>query len=371
MLKINLKTEQKACPVYLGRGMIDKIGPIISEYLPACSMLVISDRNVSPYYGNRCLESLRRAGFKPSLEVLAGGEKDKSLTAASVLYTRALQEGLDRHSAIVALGGGVTGDLAGFVAATYLRGVPFVQVPTTLLAMVDSSIGGKVAVNHPLGKNLIGAFYQPELVVSDLDTLNTLPIREFNAGLAELIKYGVIWDKKLFERLESFSKKASSRGLFLDVDNPWLLKCIARAVLIKGKIVCRDEKEKNLRRILNFGHTYGHALEAASGYTYYLHGEAVACGMVMAARLAVLLKILDQASELRIRDLLTQLKPPPPLQGLKRDTIVEALYFDKKKESGELNFVLPTTLGRVEMYQAPPSRFVEQVIEEYRRGELL
>ncbi|MDO9534474.1 MAG: 3-dehydroquinate synthase [Bacillota bacterium] len=371
MLKIRLKTEQKGYPVYLGRGMIDKIGSLISQYLPASSMLVVSDRNVSPHYGERCLESLRSAGFKPYLEVLDGGEKDKSLTTALTLYTRALQEGLDRHSAIVALGGGVTGDLAGFVAATYLRGVPFVQVPTTLLGMVDSSIGGKVAVNHPLGKNLIGAFYQPELVVSDLDTLNTLPMREFNAGLAELIKYGVIWDKKLFKRLEFFGAKASSRGLFLEVDNPWLLKCIARAVLIKGEIVCSDEREKNLRRVLNFGHTYGHALEAAAGYEYYLHGEAVACGMAMAARLAVLLKILDQASELRIRALLTQLKPPSPPQGLNYDTIIEALYFDKKKELGELNFVLPTALGRVQIYKAPPSRFVEQVVEEYLRDELL
>ncbi|RJX25583.1 MAG: 3-dehydroquinate synthase [Dethiobacter sp.] len=374
MFKIKIKTDQKAYPVYLGRGMIDSIGSVISAYLPACSILVVSDRNVSLYYGERCLESLRRAGFKPYLEVLEGGEKDKSLTAASTLYTRALEAGLDRHAAIVALGGGVTGDLAGFVAATYLRGVPYVQVPTTLLAMVDSSIGGKVAVNHPLGKNLIGAFYQPSLVISDVDTLNTLPEREFNAGLAELVKYGVIWDKKLFERLESLkslSRRASPRGLLLEIDNPWLLKFIARAVLIKGEIVCRDEREKNLRRVLNFGHTFGHALEAATGYAYYLHGEAVACGMAMAARLAVLLNILDPASERRIKTLLKQLKTPFPPQGLNKDTVAEALFYDKKKEGGELVFVLPTAPGRVLMYKAPPFSLMEQVIEEYLRGDLL
>ena len=275
---------------------------------------MISDKNVAPHYAPGCLQSLRSAGFKPYLEVLAGGEKEKSLAVAANLYTRALQAGLDRRAAIIALGGGVIGDLAGFVAATYLRGVPYVQVPTTLLAMVDSSVGGKVAVNHPRGKNLIGAFYQPTLVISDAATLKTLPGREFNAGLAELVKYALIWDKKFFARLESLHRGNFSAGeSLLQADHPQLLKFILRAVRIKGEIVSRDEREKDLRRILNFGHTFAHALESATDFAYYLHGEAVACGMLMATRLAVLLQILDRASARRIRTLLLQqLKFPSP-----------------------------------------------------------
>jgi 3-dehydroquinate synthase len=372
MFKIQIRTPSSSYPVFLGRGLLKNTGPLISGYLPAGPVLVISDKNVAPHYAPGCLQSLRSAGFKPYLEVLAGGEQEKSLEAAANLYTRALQAGLDRRAAIVALGGGVIGDLAGFVAATYLRGVPYVQVPTTLLAMVDSSVGGKVAVNHPRGKNLIGAFYQPTLVISDAATLKTLPGREFNAGLAELVKYALIQDKKFFARLESLHRESFPAGdSLLQADHPQLLKFILRAVRIKGEIVSRDEREKDLRRILNFGHTFAHALESATDFAYYLHGEAVACGMLMATRLAVLLQILDRASARRIRTLLLQqLKFPSPPPGLNPQAVAQALFYDKKKEGAELVFILPQSAGRVLVCKAPPFNIVQRVITEYLQGDL-
>jgi 3-dehydroquinate synthase len=381
MYKVKIRTEQKTYPVYLGRSRkaLDNVGRTVSTCLPACTALVVSDKNVAAHYGERCLESLRKRGFKPCLEVLEGGEKVKSLASASALYSRALEAGMDRSSVIIALGGGVIGDLAGFVAATYLRGVPYVQLPTTLLAMVDSSVGGKVAVNHPLGKNLIGAFYQPALVVADESTLNTLPGREFNAGLVELVKYGIIWDNTLFERLErSFfaskntsGKDTSLKKHLLEMNSSRLLKYIVRAVIIKGKIVSQDEKEKDLRRILNFGHTFGHALEAGTSFDYYLHGESVACGMAMAARLAVLLGILDPPFEQRIIALLKPLRVPPPPGRLNLDTVTQALSYDKKKQGEELVFILPTAPGQTMACKAPPASLIKRVIEEYLSGELI
>ena len=370
MYKIKIRTGRESYPVHLGNGIMESMGSIMSRYLPERPVLLVSDRNVSIRYAEKCLQSLRRGGFKPYLEVLEGGERGKTLETAANLYTKALEAGLDRHSAVVALGGGVTGDLAGFVAATYLRGLPYVQVPTTLLSMVDSSVGGKVAVNHPLGKNLIGAFYHPALVISDVDTLKTLPQREFNAGWAELVKYGVVCSKKLFERLEALNKNISPGVGLVEISERRLLNLIGRAVLIKGEIVYRDETEKNRRRILNFGHTFGHALESATGYEHYLHGEAVACGMAMATRLAVRLERLDEASGRRIITLLKKIKSPLPPEGLTPDAVVTALFYDKKREGEELVFVIPGSLGKALIFKAPPSRLVGKVVEVYFCGDL-
>ena len=370
MIKITIEAGEKAYPVFLGHGIIKDIGAVLGKYLSKGQVLVITDKNVAAIYANKCLESLRREGFKPSLEVLEAKETTKSLETVSALYTKALEAGLDRHSAIIALGGGVIGDLAGFVAATYLRGVPFVQMPTTLLAMVDSSVGGKVGVNHPLGKNLIGAFYQPSLVLGDLDTLKTLPPREIRAGLAELVKYGAVCDRKLFELLEV--KSSSFRGeALLGGGKPRLLSLIGRAVMIKGEIVRRDEKEKGLRRLLNFGHTFGHALEQAGGFEYYLHGEAVACGMFMATRLAMLLDKLDEPSGRRISALVKKLNPPRPPEGLTLQAVEAALFYDKKKEGEKMVFVLPAAIGKGALIKDPPAPLVKRVLEEYLRGELL
>ncbi|NLJ56200.1 MAG: 3-dehydroquinate synthase [Firmicutes bacterium] len=367
MFTIRVQTPSGRYPVFLGRGLLKNTGLLLAGQLPAGPVLVVSDKNVAPLYARQCLQSLQAAGYKPYLKVLAGGEQVKTLETAAGLYTRALQAGLDRRAAIVALGGGVVGDLAGFVAATYLRGVPYVQVPTTLLAMVDSSVGGKVAVNHPLGKNLIGSFYQPTLVVSDVAALKTLPAREFNAGLAELVKYALIWDRKFFIDLENLQQKNIPAGnSLLHAAQPRLLKYIRRAIRIKGEIVSRDERENDLRRILNFGHTFAHALEAATDYAYYLHGEAVACGMLLAVRLAELLRVLERNAARRIRTLLRRLlKFPPPPPALKPQAVAKALFYDKKKEGAALVFILPQAAGRVLVCKAPPFNIVQQVIDEY------
>jgi len=379
MIKVEIKTTQNRYPVYLQKGILELTGRMIKRYLSPCPVLLITDKNVSGHYAEICRQSLLREGFKPSTVVLEGGEKDKSLQSAFKLYGIALKEGLDRKSVVLALGGGVIGDLAGFVASTYMRGVPFVQVPTTLLAMVDSSVGGKVAVNYPRGKNLIGSFYQPSLVLADMDTLKTLPPREFLAGLAELIKYGIIVDKTLFQQFEHFaqiSEKQQQReqgkgSVFLQLDNFTLLKFITKAVLIKGRVVSMDEKENGLRRILNLGHTFGHALELATAYEYYLHGEAVAVGMILAANLAAKLQMLGEKDAGRISALLFHLNPPAPPTGLTAKMILNALMSDKKKEGEELVFILPATIGKTVVCKSPPMEQVESVVKKYLNKHFL
>lgn len=375
MIKVEIRTTQNKYPVYLRQGILPLTGRFLRGCFSPCPVLLITDRNVFGHYGEICRRSLLREGFKPLIAVMEGGEKDKSLKSACRLYSFALEEGLDRKSVVLALGGGVTGDLAGFVAATYMRGIPFIQVPTTLLAMVDSSVGGKVAVNHPRGKNMIGSFYQPSLVLADPAALKTLPQREFMAGLAELIKYGIILDKALFRQFEHFAgtcEKQPPKGkesIFLQLNNTFtLLKFIAKAVLIKGRVVALDERENGLRRVLNFGHTFGHALEMATAYEYYLHGEAVAVGMIAATRLAARLKILGEKTAERILALLFCLNPPPPPPGMTAESVLNALLADKKKEGRELVFILPSAIGETVVCKSPPMEDLAAVVNEYLKN---
>lgn len=359
MIKIALQAGEVYYPVYIGHNIAHNIGRLMGEILNPGPCLVVTDHNVVLHYNKIC-HSLQKGGFKPLLEVLDGGEKIKTPAFADILYRRALESGLDRQSSIIALGGGVIGDLAGFVAATYLRGIPFIQMPTSLLAMVDSSVGGKVAVNHPLGKNLIGAFHQPSAVISDTAFLKTLPPREWRAGMAEVIKYSVIKDAYLFSRLEAIDKT--------DLQHPRgkeLIYIISRTVQLKGLVVARDAKDHDQRRILNFGHTFGHALEAATGFTHYLHGEAVAVGMQMAAVMAEKLGILDCHTTKRIIELVNKLNPPPPPPFLSTALVKDALYYDKKKEGNNLVFVLPETLGRVGFYKSVPQEIIHESIAYY------
>src|SRR5437867_6556066 len=267
---VNVGLGNRSYSILIGSDLLRKIGIECQRLKLACRCALISDQNVAPAYASRCMADMVAAGFEPILISITAGEKAKSLKTAAQCYDQLAAHRLERSSFIVALGGGVVGDLAGFVAATYLRGVAFIQVPTTLLAQVDSSIGGKVGVNLKTGKNLVGAFYQPRLVVCDLDTLMTLPPREFRAGLAEVIKYGIIYDVALFERLERDLPR------LLERDPETLAAIVARCCEIKAEVVRQDETESGLRAILNFGHTIGHALEAVSGYGKYLHGEAIA-----------------------------------------------------------------------------------------------
>ncbi len=371
MLKIQIDTRSKGYPVYIGDHLLNRMGPVLKNHLDARVILVVSDAHVAHLYAGRCRETLRQAGYSVELAEIAGGEPHKSLEAAAGLYDRAIAAGLHRGDAVLALGGGITGDLAGFVAATYLRGIPFVQVPTTLLAMVDSSVGGKVAVNHPRGKNLIGAFYQPDAVFADTKLLQTLPEREFYAGLAEVVKCGLIGDPGLFFRLEALSQRSRvGEEELLDPSGLLVKKLIARAVLLKRNVVCQDEREEDLRRVLNLGHTFGHALESSTGYTHYLHGEAVAWGLALAARLACRLNLLQDLDERRIIRIVRWLGPPAAPGFLTRDSLLEALQFDKKREGLDSIFVLPLRIGRVSFFRSPPLDALQATLDDFLQGRL-
>jgi 3-dehydroquinate synthase len=290
--------------------------------------------------------------------VVPAGETSKSVKSVEKCYDELAAHRLERKSFIVALGGGVVGDLAGFVAATYLRGIPFVQVPTTLLAQVDSSVGGKVGVNLKAGKNLVGAFHQPRMVLCDLDTLRTLPMREYRAGLAEVIKYGIIYDAELFEELERKMEKLVRRELKV------LAGVIARCCEIKAEVVAQDETESGLRAILNFGHTIGHALEAISNYGKYLHGEAISIGQVAAAKLSGEILGLPQRDVERIGNLFNRAGLPTNI-GLnegQRKKLFATMKLDKKVSAGEIKFVLARRIGEVEFGQKVPNRLLEQVL---------
>jgi 3-dehydroquinate synthase len=305
------------------------------------------------------LNELGRSGFQVFTAVVPAGEESKAMARAEKLYTAAIKAGLERGDMIVALGGGVVGDLAGFVAATYLRGVPFVQVPTTLLAQVDSSVGGKVAVNHPLGKNLIGAFYQPRLVWIDLAVLDTLPVREFLAGAAEVVKYSVILSEPFFCYLED------NWTALLAGETAVLTRVVETCCSLKAGVVAEDERDEGIRAILNFGHTLGHALEAVTEYGYYLHGEAVLVGMSLATKIAVRKKHLNKDDAERILALLARAGFRQPPSGLRPEQVEKALWLDKKREKGRLVFVLPVSIGKVERFTDVDSQTIREVLDEY------
>ncbi|ABO49556.1 3-dehydroquinate synthase [Desulforamulus reducens MI-1] len=343
---IQVDLGNRSYPIYIASAILDKIGTYLSEQPLGKKVLLVTDQQVAPLYAPRVIESLKNAGFKVAVAEIPAGEPSKTLEQASRLYDLAFDHALDRQSSVIALGGGVVGDLAGFVAATYMRGVPFIQIPTTLLAQVDSSVGGKVAVNHSRGKNMIGAFYQPQMVMIDVATLQTLPERELKAGLAEVIKYGVIWDGSFFTWLE----KNYSR--ILNLDTTALEQVAETCCKIKASVVEQDEREQGCRAILNYGHTVGHAIESLSGYGTYLHGEAVAMGMISAARLALNEGILSQQDFERIYRLISAVGLPTELpRGLGPQDIIDSMYHDKKTVLGKLVFVLPRSLGQVDIFK--------------------
>ncbi len=292
---------------------------------------------------------------------MPAGERYKTPASLQKIYDIALENRLERSSTILALGGGVIGDMAGFAAATWLRGINFVQVPTTLLAMVDASIGGKTGVNHPHGKNLIGAFHQPKLVLIDPQVLKTLPAREFRAGMAEVIKYGIIWDAELFEKLEQSQRLDQLRYLRDEL----LQEILIRSCQAKAHVVSKDEKESGLRAILNYGHTIGHAVESLTGYKVVNHGEAVAIGMVAAGQIAVALGMWDQAASDRQLALIEKTGLPIKLpEGLDIDAIVENLQTDKKVQDGRVRFILPTQIGTVTIFDEVPADVIRQVLRD-------
>ncbi|MBT3294191.1 MAG: 3-dehydroquinate synthase [Verrucomicrobia bacterium] len=328
--------------IRIGRGMLEQGW----EGLPRGKRaLVVTDSNVDPLYGARCDAALAALDWQVTRAVVPAGETTKSVTHLAALYEQAVAAGLDRGAYIVALGGGVVGDLAGFLAATFLRGIRLIQVPTSLLAMVDSSVGGKTGVNLPQGKNLVGAFYQPELVVADLACLDTLLPREYLSGLAEVVKYGIIWDAALFRRLES------DRAALRERDDAVLASIVARSCAIKAEVVSVDEREAGVRAILNFGHTLGHAVEAVAGYERWLHGEAVAVGADYALNLSVQHKGMPVAEADRMRVLQADLGLPgldhPDIRSLSWEALRAAMVTDKKSVAGSPRFVLAERLGAV------------------------
>ncbi|MFN0162837.1 MAG: 3-dehydroquinate synthase [Burkholderiales bacterium] len=337
MDELRVELGERAYPIVVGPGLIDDAQRLRAA-IPASAAVVTSER-IAPLYLGRVTAALRSAGVSTMEIVLPDGEASKTAATLEAVYSAMLERRCDRKTTLVALGGGVVGDLTGFAAATYQRGVPYVQIPTTLLAQVDSSVGGKTAINHPLGKNMIGAFHQPILVLIDTATLATLPEREYRSGLAEVIKYGLIDDVEFLAWLEAHLDALLSR------DTKSLTQAILRSCAIKARIVAADERESGMRAWLNLGHTFGHAIEAGLGYGEWLHGEAVAAGMVAAADLSARLGYISAADVERVVNLIARAGLPVAAPKLGRDRYLDLMRGDKKSEAGAIRYVLLTRLG--------------------------
>jgi 3-dehydroquinate synthase len=349
--RIPVQLGTNSYDIVIGQGVSRVMGKYLRDFLSAGDKVaVVTNPKIDRLHGARIRKSLEASGFAPLMIKIPDGERYKTNRQVERIYDRLVQHRFERRSLLVALGGGVIGDLTGFAAATFLRGISYVQCPTTVVAQVDASIGGKTGVDHPGGKNLIGAFHQPRLVCADPEVLTTLPRREFVAGLAEVIKYGVILDRHFFDYLEK-----NVEGI-LSLDQKKILYCIERSATIKAKVVQSDEKESGLRKVLNYGHTIGHAIETLTGYRTYKHGEAVAIGMASAARLSYLLGISSWKDVQRQIMLLDAFGLPTALPKLDLDGIVDVMERDKKVVGGEIYFILPEKIGSVRI--APVERKV-------------
>src|SRR5918994_3333586 len=339
MQTVKVDLGQRSYNIFVGEGILSEAGDLLTEAGIKGKVAVVTNPTVAQLYLDTVHDALEGSGFAVTPILLPDGEEHKTLSTLSMIFDRLIGERFERNSCIVALGGGVVGDVAGFAAATYLRGTPFVQVPTTLLAQVDSSVGGKTGVNHPRGKNLIGAFHQPRCVLADTSTLQTLSPREYRAGLAEVIKYGFVRDVKFLEWLETNADKLVAH------EDAAVMLAVRRSCEIKADVVGQDEREQGLRAILNLGHTFGHAIETASGYGSWLHGEAVAAGMAMAAEMSERLGWLQPAERDRVVRLLNRLGLPtaPPRIGAQRGR--ELMGMDKKVLGGRIRLVLLKELG--------------------------
>jgi 3-dehydroquinate synthase len=353
MKKILVNLSDRSYPIFVG-VKLEGLGKYLKTFKFSSNALVVTNPTVGKLYASKVSGGLKRAGFKVSVVTISDGEKYKNLTTVSIIYSGMLKAGLDRRSVVIALGGGVVGDIAGYAAATFMRGLSVIQVPTTLLAMVDSSVGGKTGVDLREGKNLVGAFHQPKAVWIDLSALKTLPRNELRNGLAEIIKYGIIKDAALFKYLERTIAKMP--GSFERV--------VAACAKIKAEVVSKDEFErKGLREILNYGHTFGHAVETMTNYRVYSHGEAVAIGMNIAARLAVRLKMLKAADAARIECLLFNAWLPTRIEKkLSADKILKAMTRDKKTLNGKLRLVLPVRIGKAVVKPEIPVETIKGVL---------
>ncbi len=358
-LQVSIHLADRSYAIFIGSGLLGD--PATYQNLPVASTaLIVSNTTVAPIYGAQLETALKLRYARVLALALPDGEAHKDWLTLQLIFDALLENGCDRKTVLFALGGGVVGDMTGFAAASYMRGVPFVQVPTTLLAQVDSSVGGKTAINHPMGKNMIGAFYQPQLVVCDLDLLKTLPARELSAGLAEVIKYGPIADMAFFDWIET------NLPALLASEPAALSHAVQRSCEIKAMVVGQDEREQGLRAILNFGHTFGHAIESGLGYGQWLHGEGVGCGMVMAAHLSQRLGLVDAAFVSRLTQLVQ--RAGLPVKGPILDKTdnagryLQLMRGDKKSEAGDIRFVLIDAPGSA-CVRAAPDALVREVID--------
>ena len=360
MPNITVDLPQDSYAIAIAPDSLKDLGNKMKQLNIGKKVLVISNPEIFGHYGEACLKSLETAGFETRTHLIPAGEEYKNLQSIQQVYDTALSNRLERSSTFVALGGGVIGDMTGFSAATWLRGVNFVQVPTSLLAIVDASVGGKTGVNHPQGKNLIGAFYQPKLVAIDPILLKTLPPREFRAGIAEVIKYGIIWDEDLFTKLEHCDRLDSLEH----ISNELLEMMITRSCQAKAQVVGQDEKEAGIRAILNYGHTIGHAVESLTHYKQFVHGEAVAIGMVAAGKIAVEMGLWTKEEAKRQDALITKAGLPTDVPTeLAIDDILESIKSDKKVKAGKVRFILPMAIGKVIISDRVTSEIISKALK--------
>ena len=368
MSKVRVDLGERSYDIHIDSDNLSELGEMIKKVNSYDKVVVITDPLVNDLFGNQVRSSVRAAGFKVDTIEVPRGERYKTLAQASRIYDKLVELEAHRDSFILGVGGGVIGDLAGYVAATYMRGIDYAEVPTTLLAQVDASIGGKTGVDHPKGKNLIGAFYQPKFVFIDVKTITTLPNKELETGLAEVIKYGVIEDADFFKFLEANSHHLNTKAFEEEGTLRAALKVwhtiVVESCKIKAKVVEKDERETGLRMILNYGHTIGHAIETLTHYERYSHGEAVSIGMVCAASIANKMRLLDKESSDRIRDLLENIGLPTMAERLSVKRIIKSLSVDKKIRKGRVQFVLPVKIGKVEVKNNVALKTVRRVLKE-------
>lgn len=361
MTIVRVTTPGGDYPIHIEDGRLDRLSDAIPS--DATAVALVSNPAILEHYGERVRAALARAGKPVTEVVLPDGEAHKTWQSLNMIFDVLLQKGLDRKAVLVAFGGGVIGDMGGFAAACYMRGIRFIQVPTTLLSQVDSSVGGKTAINHPLGKNMIGAFYQPVSVEIDPQVLATLPAREISAGLAEVVKYGLIIDAEFFSWCEANS--AALRALDPDA----VAYAIRRSCELKARVVSQDERESGLRAILNLGHTFGHAIESGMGYGQWLHGEAVGCGMVQAAELSADLLGLPRADVERVRRVVQAIGCPVEAPDLGLERWIELMGHDKKAEGGALRFVVMPSIGEAECRDVDPGALAPVLARTVAAGE--
>lgn len=360
LIRVQVNTKEKPYEALIEQGVLRSAGTYVCELLPdAKRIYTVSVSRVRRLYGKRLNESIAAAGLENNWIEMSDGERWKTLSTVEELGAKLVKLGADRDSVVLAMGGGVVGDVSGFLASIYMRGIRFIQVPTTFLAQIDSSVGGKTGVNLAIGKNLLGTFKQPELVLIDPEVLSSLPEREYRSGLFEALKTGIIRNPRLFEFMEE------NRDRILQKDLGTLEWLISESVRVKASVVAEDEHEKNVRKILNFGHTVGHALEAETGYKHFLHGEAVAWGMIAATMISVGMQKTDSRTAQRIISMILAYASLPRVD-VKPRTVLRRLMNDKKTVNGKVHFILPTEIGQVEIESDVPEKAVLQAVEELR-----